>query len=115
MKKILIYGDVDLNLIDGSSVWLVNLARLLSMDEEIMVDILLKMLSPQRQIIAVDGDAEKIDIASHNYLCAPGLEFICADPDTAGTSDFDAVILPDWTVVHPCSGIARQSSDDGRS
>ena len=79
------------------------------------VDILLKMLSPQRQIIAVDGDAEKIDIASHNYLCAPGLEFICADPDTAGTSDFDAVILPDWTVVHPCSGIARQSSDDGRS
>ena len=41
MKKILIYGDVDLNLIDGSSVWLVNLARLLSMDEEIMVDILL--------------------------------------------------------------------------
>ena len=39
MKKILIYGDVDLNLIDGSSVWLVNLARLLSMDEEIMVDI----------------------------------------------------------------------------
>lgn len=42
MKKILIYGDVDLNLIDGSSVWLVNLARLLSMDEEIMVDILLK-------------------------------------------------------------------------
>ena len=42
MKKILIYGDIDLNLIDGSSVWLVNLARLLSMDEEIMVDILLK-------------------------------------------------------------------------
>ena len=36
MKKILIYGDIDLNLIDGSSVWLVNLARLLSMDEEII-------------------------------------------------------------------------------
>ncbi len=34
VRRILIYGDVDLNLIDGSSVWLVNLARLLSMDEE---------------------------------------------------------------------------------
>ena len=34
MKKILIYGDVDLNLIDGSSVWLVNLARLLSIEAD---------------------------------------------------------------------------------
>lgn len=42
MKRILIYGDVDLNIIDGSSVWLVNLARLLSMDENVIVDVLLK-------------------------------------------------------------------------
>lgn len=42
MRRILIYGDVDLNVIDGSSVWLVNLAKLLSMDEEVIVDILLK-------------------------------------------------------------------------
>lgn len=42
MRRVLIYGDVDLNIIDGSSVWLVNLAKLLSMDEEVIVDVLLK-------------------------------------------------------------------------
>ena len=42
MRRILIYGDVDLNVIDGSSVWLVNLARLLSQEQDIYVDILLK-------------------------------------------------------------------------
>ena len=28
VRKILIYGDLDLNIIDGSSIWLVNLAKL---------------------------------------------------------------------------------------
>ena len=42
MRRILIYGDVDLNVIDGSSVWLANLAKLLSMEEDVMVDVLLK-------------------------------------------------------------------------
>ena len=42
MRRILIYGDVDLNVIDGSSVWLTNLAKLLSMEEDVMVDVLLK-------------------------------------------------------------------------
>lgn len=42
MRRILIYGDVDLNVIDGSSVWLVNLARLLSQNQDIYIDILLK-------------------------------------------------------------------------
>ena len=38
----MIYGDVDLNVIDGSSVWLVNLARLLSQEQDVYVDVLLK-------------------------------------------------------------------------
>ena len=41
-QKILLYGDVDLNIIDGSSIWLVNLAKLLAQDKDYMVDILLK-------------------------------------------------------------------------
>ena len=42
VRKILLYGDLDLNVIDGSSIWLVNLARLLLEDKENYVDILLK-------------------------------------------------------------------------
>ena len=41
-KKILLYGDVSLNIIDGSSVWLISLAKLLSNDKNNVVDILLK-------------------------------------------------------------------------
>lgn len=42
VRKILIYGDLDLNIIDGSSIWLVNLAKLLLENKENYVDILLK-------------------------------------------------------------------------
>lgn len=41
-RKILLYGDLDLNIVDGSSIWLVNLAKLLLTDKENYVDILLK-------------------------------------------------------------------------
>ena len=42
VRKILIYGDLDLNIVDGSSIWLVNLAQLLLEDKDNYVDILLK-------------------------------------------------------------------------
>ncbi len=61
-------------------------------------DLLMKMLAPEREMVAVDRDEENIYIASHNRLCSPGLEFVCADPDSVGTEGYDAVILPDWTV-----------------
>ncbi|MFC1736969.1 glycosyltransferase [Candidatus Hydrogenedentota bacterium] len=40
--RILLYGDIDLNLIDGSSIWLASLAELLSLDDRYQIDILLK-------------------------------------------------------------------------
>ena len=42
VRKILLYGDLDLNVIDGSSIWLVNLAKLLLEDKDNYVDVLLK-------------------------------------------------------------------------
>lgn len=42
VRKILIYGDLDLNIVDGSSIWLVNLAKLLVRDKKNQIDILLK-------------------------------------------------------------------------
>lgn len=41
-RKILIYGDLNLNIVDGSSVWLMSLAKLLAKDIDNIVDILLK-------------------------------------------------------------------------
>ncbi|MBR7133813.1 MAG: glycosyltransferase [Clostridia bacterium] len=41
-KKILLYGDLTLNIVDGSSVWLASLAKLLSQDKDNVVDVLLK-------------------------------------------------------------------------
>lgn len=40
--KILLYGDVDLNLIDGSAMWLVSLTQVLHEDRNIDIDILQK-------------------------------------------------------------------------
>ena len=41
-KKILLYGDLTLNIVDGSSVWLASVAKLLSQDQNNVIDILLK-------------------------------------------------------------------------
>lgn len=41
-KKILLYADLNISIVDGSSVWLVSLAKLLSEDKNNVVDILLK-------------------------------------------------------------------------
>lgn len=41
-RKILLYGDLSLNIVDGSSIWLVSIAKLLAQDSENVVDILLK-------------------------------------------------------------------------
>ena len=41
-RKILLYGDLTLNIVDGSSVWLSSVAKLLSQDKNNVVDILLK-------------------------------------------------------------------------
>ena len=41
-RKILLYGDLNLNIVDGSSVWLMSLAKLLAKDIDNVVDVLLK-------------------------------------------------------------------------
>ena len=69
------------------------------------LDFLLKMLAPGRQITAVDIDKENIDMARHNYLCCPGIEFICSDPDSFSTDGYDAVIIGNGqscSVRHEC-------------
>lgn len=40
--KVLLYGDVDLNIMDGSAVWLTSMANLMGQDQSIRADVLLK-------------------------------------------------------------------------
>ena len=55
------------------------------------IDLMLKMLSPDRQIVAVDGDPDRIEIARNNYLVDEGLEYVNADPGSFSQDGFDAV------------------------
>lgn len=40
--KILLYADVDLNIMDGSAIWLTSICNVLNRDENIFVDVILK-------------------------------------------------------------------------
>ncbi|MES9685332.1 group 1 glycosyl transferase [Gottfriedia acidiceleris] len=40
--KVLLYGDVDLNIMDGSAIWLTSMANLVGQDQSIKADVLLK-------------------------------------------------------------------------
>ena len=40
--KVLVYGDINLNIIDGSAVWLTSILNVLSINENIEIDLLLK-------------------------------------------------------------------------
>lgn len=51
MKKILLYGDIDLNLIDGSAVWIYSLTNVLTKNKNLKVDLLLKAKPINEEII----------------------------------------------------------------
>ncbi|MDE6872354.1 MAG: 1-acyl-sn-glycerol-3-phosphate acyltransferase [Bacteroidales bacterium] len=55
------------------------------------IDLMLKLLAPGREIVAVDADAENIAVAQNNYLRQDGLAYVCADPDSFDRSGYDAV------------------------
>lgn len=51
-KRIALYGDVDLNLIDGSAVWAASVARVLAGADEVDVDLFLKARIRHTQVIS---------------------------------------------------------------
>ncbi|MCU7745558.1 group 1 glycosyl transferase [Priestia megaterium] len=50
--KVLLYGDVDLNIMDGSAVWLTSMANVLNYDKNIVVDVLLKARIKNRNLLS---------------------------------------------------------------
>lgn len=50
--KILLYGDIDINLIDGSSIWITSIINTLLTNENIKVDYLLKSSIKDNTVIS---------------------------------------------------------------
>lgn len=58
--RLLVYGDVNLNIMDGSSVWLAELLRLLSLDPRLQVDFLRKAPNQGGPLNAQVDDIERL-------------------------------------------------------
>jgi|GEM_PF-2404991 glycosyltransferase involved in cell wall biosynthesis len=78
MKRILIYADADLNLIDGSAVWLASLTEMLSGEETFFVDVLLKRRLER-------------DLLVHHLIDHPRVRFLC--PWGLAESDLELRVL----------------------
>jgi glycosyltransferase involved in cell wall biosynthesis len=50
--RILVYGDIDINIIDGSSIWLTSIIKVLSVNDNIQIDYLLKTPVRNRELIS---------------------------------------------------------------
>ncbi|MGL5351870.1 MAG: glycosyltransferase, partial [Clostridium sp.] len=72
--KVLVYGDINLNIIDGSAVWLTSMLNVLSVNNKIKIDLLLK--TPIKSTEMVDSvykykDINKIEMFTNgNKLTA---------------------------------------------
>lgn len=69
-RKILLYGDLNLNIVDGSSIWLVSLAKLLAKDNDNVVDILVKERIVNDILVKDLSHLKNVSILnSDNYIC----------------------------------------------
>lgn len=68
-NKILVYGDCNLNIIDGSSIWVTSLVRLLATDKNNVVDLLLKTEINNDVLIRSVQNIENVKILnSYGYI-----------------------------------------------
>ncbi|EGO2713205.1 glycosyltransferase, partial [Enterococcus faecalis] len=49
--RILLYGDIDLNFMDGSAVWLISMAQMLAINPNIEIDLLLKAKEKNKHLV----------------------------------------------------------------
>ncbi|MDB5272127.1 MAG: phospholipid/glycerol acyltransferase [Chitinophagaceae bacterium] len=59
---------------------------------------MLKLVEPERKIIGVDYDEEKIEVASHGVLRDENISFVASDATTYPLERYDAVVISD--VLH---------------
>ena len=58
--RILVYGDVNLNLIDGSAIWLTSVVHMLNQDPNIEVDVLLKRSIVKPEVTAAIKQLDRV-------------------------------------------------------
>lgn len=104
-RKILLYGDLTLNIVDGSSVWLVSLAKLLSLDKDNIIDILLKEKA-QNDILTKDlYDLDNVNFIEANcytpkysYINSDNVEEVIKLVDEY--RDYSCIIVRGFKVVN---------------
>lgn len=75
MISVLLYGDVDLNLIDGSAIWLTSVAEMLAGAEDVSVTVLQKTRLTR-------------DVVTRSVACMPNISFV--DPWNLGHRNAEA-------------------------
>lgn len=67
------------------------------------MDLMLSMYCPQRRIVGIDYDEEKIAVARNSWLLKtlPSLEFRCGDASTCSLPESDAFVISDMLHYMP--------------
>lgn len=114
-RRIAVYGEIDLNLVDGSAVWLQSVCQVLrSIDGVAAVTLLLRRsIEPERRFL-VDpleaGGVEIVDPGRPGRLAAADALDLLEDLDRSH-GPFDVVLLRGTAVLEEA---ARRSAFDGR-
>jgi glycosyltransferase involved in cell wall biosynthesis len=115
VRRVVVYGEIDPNLVDGSSVWLQSICQVLSSLESIEVTLLLRRpLQPERRFLLDELEAneavELVDAGRPGLLdAAEALDLLEGMDRERGR--FDVVLLRGQALL---SEAARRDGFDGR-
>ncbi len=111
--RVALYGDVNLNLIDGSAIWLAALAETLALDPACDVTVVLKSPIERDLVIAPLLKRDNVEVVTHpdrpaRLTPAQALDVI---EELDGKERFDVVLLRGFTL---CQLAAARESLHGR-
>jgi len=113
-RRIAVYGEVDPNLVDGSSVWLQSVCQVLGSLDGVKVTLLLRRpLQPERRFLLdalVEDDAVELVDAGRPGLLGPG-EALDLLEQLDRERNFDLVVLRGQAVL---AEVAARDAFDGR-
>lgn len=115
LRRVAVYGEVDPNLVDGSSVWLISVCQVLASIGGVEVTLLLRRpLEPGRRYLLAELEAnERIDVvdAGREGLLAPGEALDRLEELDRERGPFDLVLLRGQSLL---TEAAARDAFDGR-